>query len=229
MTQLLETLSALLEESFWLAPIAAVLAGVLSSLMPCCLSTLPLVIAFVGGASENSTKKALRLSLLYVAGMAVTFTVLGAAASLFGEVLGQGAKWWYIILGILMILMTLQTWGIFNIIPSTYLTSKAKRTGAFGAFIAGLLGGLFSTPCSTPALVALLALVAGKGSVVWGIILLLLYAIGHGALAVLFGTSVGFVRKLSQSEKFGKFSKALNIVMGTLILVLAFYMFYLGF
>ncbi len=229
MTQLLESLSSLLGESFWLAPVIALLAGVLASLMPCCLSTLPLIIAFVGGASEKSTKKAFQLALLYVSGMAVTFTALGTAASLFGEFFGQGAKWWYLVLGVLMVLMTLQTWGILNIIPSTYLTSKNKKTGAVGAFLAGLLGGLFSTPCSTPVLIALLALVASKGNVAWGIMLLLLYSIGHGALALVFGTSVGFVRKLSQSEKFSKVSKALNIVMGAMILLLAFYMFYLGF
>jgi ABC-type nickel/cobalt efflux system permease component RcnA len=58
---------------------------------------------------------------------------------------------------------------------------------------------------------------------------LLLYSIGHGVLAVVAGTSIGFVQKLSSSQKYGKTSEVLKIVMGVLILLIGFYMFYLGF
>lgn len=128
-----------------------------------------------------------------------------------------------------MVLMALQTWGIFEIIPSSYLISKNTKKGFAGAFIAGILGGVFSSPCSTPVLIALLAIVAGKGSIVWGILLLMLYSIGHGILAIIAGTSIGFVQKLSSSERYGKASTILKIVMGALILLIGFYMFYLGF
>lgn len=229
MNDFLSTLASLIEHSLWLAPLIALFAGVLTSLMPCCLSTLPLVIAYVGGTSQNDTKKAFKLSLTYVAGSALTFTLLGVIASFFGGLIGKGSTWWYIVLGILMVLMALQTFGIFNLIPSTYLVSKSKKTGYIGAFIAGVLGGVFSTPCSTPVLIALLAIVAGKGSVLWGVMLLLIYAVGNGALAVFFGTSVGMVKKLSQSEKFGRVSKVLNIILGVVILLLGFYFFYIGF
>lgn len=229
MNELLQQFSGLIQDNFWIAPIAALLAGILNSLMPCCLSTLPLIIAYVGGASENNSKKAFKLSLVFVLGSAVTYTSLGVIASFFGGLIGGGNRWWYIVLGILMVLMTLQMWGIFEFIPSTYLHSKNKKTGYAGAFITGVLGGVFSTPCSTPVLVALLAIVAGKGNVLWGILLLLLYSVGNGALSVISGTSVGFVKKLSQSEKFGKFGHRLQIVMGALILMLAFYLFYYAF
>jgi cytochrome c biogenesis protein CcdA len=128
-----------------------------------------------------------------------------------------------------MILMALQTWGIFEIIPSSYLISKNTKKGFAGAFITGILGGIFSSPCSTPVLIALLAIVAGKGSILWGILLLLLYSVGHGILAIVAGISVGFVQKLSSSEKYGKASSVLKIATGTLILLIGFYMFYLGF
>ena len=128
-----------------------------------------------------------------------------------------------------MILMALQTWGIFEIIPSSYLVSKNTKKGFAGAFIAGILGGIFSSPCSTPVLIVLLAIVAGKGSILWGILLLLLYSIGHGILAIVTGTSVGFVQKLSSSKQYGRASTVLKAVMGSLILIIGFYMFYLGF
>lgn len=229
MTELLDHLSTLIQSSGWLAPLLALLAGVLTSFTPCSLSSIPLVIGYVGGTGQKDTKRAFRLSLTFAAGAAVTFTVLGVIASLAGRLMGNGARWWYIVLGVLMVLMALQTWGIFEIIPSSYLISKNTKRGYVGAFIAGILGGVFSSPCSTPVLIALLAIVAGKGSILWGILLLLLYSIGHGILAIVAGTSIGFVQKLSVSDKYGRASTVLKIVMGALILLIGFYLFYLGF
>lgn len=229
MTELLDHLSTLIQSSGWLAPLLALLAGVLTSFTPCSLSSIPLVIGYVGGTGQKDTKRAFRLSLTFAAGAAVTFTVLGVIASLAGRLMGNGATWWYIVLGVLMVLMALQTWGIFEIIPSSYLISKNTKRGYVGAFIAGILGGVFSSPCSTPVLIALLAIVAGKGSILWGILLLLLYSIGHGILAIVAGTSIGFVEKLSASDKYGRASTVLKIVMGALILLIGFYLFYLGF
>lgn len=229
MTEALENLSQLIQTSGWPAPLLAILAGILTSFTPCSLSSIPLVIGYVGGTGQKDTKRAFRLSLAFAAGAAVTFTVLGVIASIAGRLMGTSASWWYIILGVLMVLMALQTWGIFEIIPSSYLISKNTKKGFAGAFIAGILGGVFSSPCSTPVLIALLAIVAGKGSIVWGILLLMLYSIGHGILAIIAGTSIGFVQKLSSSERYGKASTILKIVMGALILLIGFYMFYLGF
>ena len=229
MTEILESLSELITKSGWLAPLLALVAGILTSFTPCSLSSIPLVIGYVGGVGQRDTKRALWLSVTFAAGAAVTFTILGVVASLAGRLMGAYASWWYIILGVLMILMALQTWGIFEIIPSSYLISKNTKKGFAGAFIAGILGGIFSSPCSTPVLIALLAIVAGKGSILWGILLLLLYSIGHGILAIVAGTSIGFVQKLSSSDKYGKASTVLKIVMGSLILLIGFYMFYLGF
>jgi len=229
MTRILEDLSTLILANTWLAPLLALFAGVLTSFSPCSLSSIPLVIGYVGGTGQTDTKRALRLSFIFALGSAVTFTVLGVIASFAGRLVGTSAKWWYILLGVLMMLMALQTWGIFEIIPSSYLISRNTRRGYLGALIAGILGGIFSSPCSTPVLIVLLAIVAGKGSIVWGVLLLLVYSIGHGVLAVIAGTSVGFVRRLSGSERYGKASLVLKILMGFMILLIGFYMFYLGF
>jgi len=229
MTQLLQGLSEIMIKTSWLAPILAFVAGVLTSFTPCSLSSIPLVIGYVGGTGQRNTKKAFWLSVTFALGAAVTFTTLGVSVSIAGRFIGTSASWWYLILGILMLLMALQTWGIYEIIPSSYLISKNTKKGYLGAFIAGILGGIFSSPCSTPILIALLAIVAGKGNIFWGILLLLLYSVGHGILAILAGTSIGFVQKLSSSDRYGKASTILKIVMGTLILLIGFYMFYLGF
>jgi cytochrome c biogenesis protein CcdA len=72
-------------------------------------------------------------------------------------------------------------------------------------------------------------LAATAGSLVWSVLLLLLYFIGHGILAVIAEPSMGFAQKLSQSEKYGKASAILKIVMGAVILLIGFYLLYSGF
>ncbi len=225
----LAVLSDLIIESSWVAPLLALLAGLLTSFTPCALSSVPIIIGYVGGIGEDNTKRAFRLSLTFAIGSGITFTVLGGMATIAGNLIGTQSTWWYLILGVLMMLMALQTWEIYEIIPSSYLTSRNTKKGYLGALIAGILGGIFSSPCSTPVLIALLAVVAGSGSFAWGIVLLLLYSIGHGILAVICGTSIGFVQKISQNVKYGKISRILKIVMGGVITLIGFYMFYLAF
>ncbi len=229
MDNILQNLSTLIAESTWVAPILALLAGVLTSFTPCALSSVPLIVGYVGGTGERTTKKALILSLIFALGSAITFTILGVIATIAGSLIGTQATWWYIALGVLMMLMALQTWGLYEIIPSSYLISKSKKKGYIGALIAGILGGIFSSPCSTPVLIVLLAVVSSSGNLLWGILLLLLYSVGHGILAVICGTSIGFVQKLSHSQKYNKISQVLKIAMGLAMTLIGIYMFYLAF
>ena len=225
----LEQLSTIISQNIWLAPLLALLGGLLTAFTPCSLSSVPLVIGYVGGYAGNDTKKAFRYSLVFCGGMAITFTVLGTLAALLGRIMQFSGTWWYLILGILMILMALQTWEVINIIPQSALMNKNNKRGYFGAAIAGILGGLFASPCATPVLIALLAVVAREGKIALGIILLLMYSLGHSVLLMIAGTSVGFVKQLSRSKKYGRASQILKIFMGSAILVLGFYLLYLGF
>lgn len=227
--QLSEYLSTLIITNLWFAPFLALVAGVLTSFTPCALTSVPLVIGYVGGVGNSDTKNAFKLSILFAVGMAVTFTILGTAASLLGKLMQGSGSWWYLFLGVLMLLMALQTLEIFNFIPSINLLNKNKKRGLYGAFLAGIMGGMFSSPCATPVLVVLLAIVAKEGNLLWGLFLLLLYSIGHSILVIIAGTSVGFVQKISSNSRYGVISKILKYIMGIMILFLSFYMFYLGF
>ncbi|NLX94061.1 MAG: cytochrome c biogenesis protein CcdA [Clostridiales bacterium] len=225
----LKALSDIISANILLAPLLALLAGVLTSFTPCALSTVPLVIGYVAGTGQKNTKRAFALSATFAAGMSITFTALGVTASLLGKFMQSAGKWWFLVLGVLMVLMALQTWEVFNFIPSTNAISKNKKRGFAGALIAGILGGLFASPCATPVLVVLLAFVAKEARILLGVSLLLLYSLGHSTLVLIAGTSVGFVKKLSANEKYGKFSTVLKVLMGSLIMMIALYMFYLGF
>lgn len=115
---LLNTLSAIIKDNIWISPLFALIAGIITSVTPCALSSVPLIIGYVGGTGQKDTKKAFKLSLTFAVGTAITFTILGVIASSVGKLIGTSSSWWYITLGILMVLMALQTWEIINIIPS---------------------------------------------------------------------------------------------------------------
>lgn len=225
LNQIADTIS----NNMWLAPLLALLAGVLTSVTPCALSSVPLIIGYVGGVGEKNAKKAFAYSAVFSVGTAVTFVTLGIIATSAGKLMGMSSPVWYMVLGVLMVLMALQTWEIFNFIPSVNLISKSQKKGFAGAFLAGILGGIFSSPCSTPVLIALLAIVAGEGNLLWGILLMLLYSIGHSALIMVAGTSVGFVQKINGSEKYKTVAMVLKTVMGVAILLIGLYMFWLAF
>lgn len=225
----LSQIAGVIGSNSWMAPVLALVAGILTSMTPCALSSIPLIVGYVGGVGEKNTKKAFAYSLVFSAGTAVTFVTLGIIATSAGKLMGTSSSVWYLMLGILMVLMALQTWEIFNFIPSVNLLGKSKRKGFVGAFLAGILGGIFSSPCSTPVLIALLAIVAGEGNLLWGILLMLLYSVGHSFLVMVAGTSVGFVQKINSSEKYNKTATVLKILMGAVILLIGFYMFWLAF
>lgn len=226
---MLNTMKELMSHSLWLAPLIALIAGVIASFTPCCLSSIPLIIGYVGGYAGNDSKKAFKYSLVFCLGTAISYTGLGITIALIGGLMREAGSWWYILLGILMVVMALQMWDVVNIIPTWGHSNKNPMKGYFGAFLAGLIGGVFSSPCSTPVLVVLLAMVASGASILMGLVLLLLYSLGHSILPLLAGTSMGFVKQVSSSSKYAHFNKAIKIITGSVILLLAFYMFYEGF
>lgn len=224
----LEQLSILIGQSGWIAPMLAFAAGLLTSVSPCSLSMLPLVIGYVGGGATTG-RKAFGLSATFALGTAITLTCLGVAAALAGHMLAGAGNWWYFIAGVLMILMALQTWEIYTFVPVSVLLGKSKARGYFGALTAGLLGGLFASSCATPVLMALLTVVVTQDNLLWGVFLLFCYAVGNGLLIVVMGTSLGTVQQLKKSSRYATFSRISRIIMGTIVLLLGFWFFYLAF
>ncbi len=219
----------LITTNLWMAPLFVFLAGILTSFAPCSLSNVPLIIAYVGGTKERETKKSLYLSLIFSLGSSITFTVLGVIASLLGKIISLGStSWLYIVMGILMVMMALQVLEVFTFIPSTYAQTKNKKKGYIGAFITGILGGFFSSPCATPVLIVILALVAEKGSIIGGIGLLLLYSIGHSFLVIISGTFMGLTKSITYNKKYGILSQFFKIITGIAIMIIGFYFVYTG-
>lgn len=224
-----EHLAGIISAGMVFAPLAAFLAGLLTSFTPCSLSAVPLIVGFMAGTGNDNTKRAFYMSLVFAVGTSFTYTSLGIFAAYAGRLMGTASSWWYIALGVLMLAMAAQVLGIITLIPSKNLINGKMGRGYLGALAAGCLAGLFSSPCSTPVLVVLLSIAVKDGNAIHGGGLLLLYSFGHSILAVAAGTSIGFANRIMRSEGYGRLSEVIRYVTAGLILLLSFYMFYLGF
>lgn len=169
------------------------LAGVVSSASPCVLTTIPLVVGFVGGHADGDRWKAFRYSLAFILGLSLTFTAFGAAAGLLGTMFGTLGGWWHLAAGAVAMVMGLQLAGLYELRLPVKREYRPKRGGLIGAFTLGLFFGIVSSPCATPALVVILTFVATKGQVLYGVALLFTYAVGHCLLLLAAGTFTGFV------------------------------------
>ncbi len=196
---------------------AVFLAGVISSASPCVLSTIPLVVGFVGGYSDGDRWKAFRYSLMFIVGLSLTFTAFGAAAGLLGTVFGVVGVWWYAIAGTVALVMGGQLMGLYEIRLPIKRDFKPRQGGIIGAFMLGLFFGLVSSPCATPVMVVLLTVITGKGQVLYGITLMFSYAVGHCLLMLVAGTFTGFVESFAKTRGVLNFSNWSRKVSGFII------------
>ena len=224
MGSLFGDISALLQQSPWLAIVAVFLGGVTTALNPCVLAMIPLLMGVVAGNKETTTvRRSLVFSLFFVLGLAVTFTVLGLISALMGRMFGNvGHFWKYAVAGVCF-LMGLHLLGIlkWNIPVPTGI--RVKKQGYIGAFLLGLLFGVVSSPCAVPILAVLLAFVAEKGNVLYGGFLLFIYALGHSALVLVAGTSVGAAKSLLESRGLRRAHAVLQQAAGVLIIAIGAY------
>ena len=114
METLLQQLSQSIAENPFFAYIGVFIGGVLSSSSPCVLATIPLVIGYVSGYSEGDRRKAFLYSLTFILGLSLTFTILGAVASLIGGLFGIISRTWYFIMGGIAIAIGLHLIGLYE-------------------------------------------------------------------------------------------------------------------
>jgi cytochrome c biogenesis protein CcdA len=225
---LLNHLSQSLTENPLLAYIGVFIGGVLSSSSPCVLATIPLVIGYVSGYSEGDRRKAVLYSLMFILGLSLTFTVLGAIASFIGGLFGIISRTWYFIVGGIAIIIGLHLIGLFNWSLPVPVHLQPKQRGILGAFLLGIFFGIVSSPCATPVLALILTFVASKGEVAYGTSLLFVYALGHCALIFLAGTATGFAESFIRSKGVSNITTWGKRVGGVIVVFAGVYLFYLG-
>jgi cytochrome c-type biogenesis protein len=199
-------LSVYLQDSFLLAYLAVYLGGVLISFTPCVYPVVPITVSYIGAHGSASRGRAFLLSLIYVLGMAVTYTVLGAVAALSGKLFGQiqTNPWTYFLIGNLCILMGLSMLGVFTLsirTPSfvTRVQREGKAKGMIGSLFVGAASGLVMGPCTAPALAVILGYAATRDNVAFASSLMFVFALGMGTLLILLGTFAGLLAGIPRS------------------------------
>lgn len=172
------------------SPLWALLIGIGVAFTPCVLPMYPLISGIIlGGNRQLSSGRLLALSMVYVQGMALTYTLLGvvvAAAGLrFQAALQHPAV--LIALSVLFVALALSMFGLFSLqLPASLQTrltlwSNRQRGGSLpGVFLMGALAGLICSPCTTAPLSAILLYIAQSGNLLAGAGTLWLYAFGMG-------------------------------------------------
>lgn len=223
-------LHRIIQTSHWLAPLAAFLGGTLTASNPCVLVMIPLMIGVTVGSEETrGIARSLVFSGLFVIGLSITFTILGIIAALGGRLFGDVGDYWKYIVAVVAFVMGAHLLGFFQFRFSIPVNTKFLKKGNLSSpLLLGMLFGVVSTPCAVPILALLLTYIATKGSsMVYGGILLLLYALGHCVLVVVASTSVGAAKALIESKGGRKASSILRKTGGVLVILVGLYFVFL--
>lgn len=212
-----------LSESLLFSFMIAFFAGLLTSLTPCVYPMIPITLAVLAQGSENRRKsEQLFFSVVYVLGIATTFSLLGLAAAQFGFLFGSllSQIWVLALVAIILLVMALSLFGLFEINPPAFLMNQAAKKGSgrfLGAYVSGLFFGVVASPCVGPVLVAILAWVSTTQKPFLGFALLFTYAIGLGMLFIVLGL---FSKALPRS---GQWMVTVKKIMGLVVLGVSIY------
>ena len=179
------------------------LLGIGLAFTPCVLPMLPLLSAIVIGSNERpNSLRAFLLSVVYVQGMALTYTLLGLIVAAIGLPFQVALQSPYVLIGlsVIFVLLALSMFGVFSLQLPTALQTKLtllsqnQTGGAFGSvFVMGMIAGLIASPCTSAPLSGALLYVAQSGDLVIGALTLYLLALGMGLpliLVTLFGNKI---------------------------------------
>jgi cytochrome c-type biogenesis protein len=200
------------------------LGGVITSIGPCNVAMVPLIVAYVGQSREVSRGRSFAISLAFAVGLAITFMWLGIVAALVGGMIGGASRAFFYIAAAVCILAGLSMLGVARLpMPERFagLRERVGVKGVLGALILGLLSGLVASQCATPVLAAVLAWVMSQESALaYGAALLFVYALGRGVPVVLAGTFTGALKRL---QSLGRWSSLMEKAAGVLIIAVGLY------
>jgi thiol:disulfide interchange protein DsbD len=199
------------------------LAGVVVSFTPCIYPVLPITVAFIAGVNTAGTKlSAFFLSLLYVLGIAVSYSALAVAAALTGKVFGsfQNNFWVALVVANFILLFALSMLDVIHLPMLQVRPGVSRGKGKRSIFVMGIVSGFVISPCTAPLLGTLLVQIAAKQDVFFGIVRIFFFALGLGTSLILAGTFSGFLASLPKS---GVWLGIVKKITGVALLALAEY------
>jgi len=183
-------------------------AGVLTSLTPCIYPMIPITAAIVGGSATGDAPRRGRvvmLTLSYVIGLALVYSLLGLIAGMTGTLFGTVSANPWLLFGMANLLLVAAL-AMLDVIPvrlPSWLAAKSASIGEGGrlggAFLMGAASGLVAAPCSAPVMAAVLTWVSRTKSAALGFTYLFAFSLGMCALLVVVGLFSGSVSRLPRA------------------------------
>ena len=222
-------LEAALREQPLLALAVLFGAGLATSFTPCVYPMIPITAGILGGvgSTRRSRGRTLVLTLVYVLGLALTYSILGLLAGLSGTLFGtvSSSPWALFIMGNLLLVFGLALLDVFTVNAPARLMAWSGRLAAdstAGVFALGATSGLVAAPCGAPAFAAVLTFVSTTGSALLGFLYLFVFSLGLTALLVGVGLFSGTLAALPRA---GKWTVWIKRAGGVLLLLMAEYYF----
>lgn len=221
--------SVLATSGIWVVIAAFFGFGLLLAFTPCVFPMIPILSGIIAGQGAGiTTGKAFVLSVVYVLAMALTYTVVGVLAGLFGANLQAAFQnpWVLSAFATVFVLLALSMFGFYDLqLPSglqsrlAELSNRQEGGTLIGVAIMGLLSALIVGPCVAPPLFGALIYISQTGDAVLGGVALFALSMGMGAPLIAIGTSAG--RLLPRA---GAWMDAVKAVFGVALLAVAIFM-----
>ncbi|MBU0675901.1 MAG: sulfite exporter TauE/SafE family protein [Proteobacteria bacterium] len=181
MDNILISITIWLQASPGVALPAAFLWGMVSVLLsPCHMASIPLLIAYVAGQKMiPAPRQAARYAILFALGIFITIMAVGLLCTVAGRMLGDIGSWWQVAVGILLLWVA---WTLFKE-PQCSATgnvlNRFQIQGMRGAFILGLAYGTLAGVCTFGFIAPILGIITLQKEIITGILMLVLFGIGH--------------------------------------------------
>ena len=219
------SISSRLEKSGLLLSLIFVFIGGLAlNLTPCVYPLIPITIGYFGGQAEGKTSRLFMMGLLFVVGLAITYSVIGVVTALSGAVFGSLLQNTFVIIfiALIFIVLSLSMFGVYEFKLPDSLVNKAggAKSGMFGALFMGLTMGIVAAPCIGPFVLGLVTYVAAKGDPFYGFILFFDLAVGLGFPYLILAIFSGKIKKLPRA---GEWMEAVKHIFGLLLIGMAVY------
>jgi len=200
------------------------LGGLALNLTPCVYPLIPITIGYFGGQSEGKTSKLFILGVLYVLGMALTYSIVGVVTAMSGAIFGALLQnpIVIVIIAAVFVVLALSMFGLYEIKAPDALVAKAggARSGVFGAFFMGLTMGVVAAPCIGPFVLGLVTYVAAKGDIFYGFIMFFFLAVGLGVPYLFLAIFSGRIKSLPRA---GFWMDGVRNIFGFILIGMAIY------
>ena len=231
METLFATLTRAVEGTPVFALVAALIWGILSVLLsPCHLASIPLIVGFIDGQGQMTTRRAFGLSILFSVGILLTIAIIGVITGAAGRIMGDVGRYGNYFVALVFFVVGLHLVGVIPMPFSGPGQVGYKRKGLFAAFALGLIFGIALGPCTFAYMAPILAVAfkAATTSLVYGALLLITYGIGHCSVIVVAGTSTELVQRYLDWNEKSRGAVVVKSICGALVLLGGVYLLYVA-